>query len=222
MNAALTPLDAGVADRVYRQIIDSIVSGRVPPGERLRERELSEQYDVSRIPIREAIQRLEQDGFVMTAPRRGAMVRQLTLRDVQELFDLRRVLEPYAAASAATRVAAGADGSPLTAALAQAHEALASGDVELVSDLNARLHDEIVRLSGSALLERSLRPLRGLSRWVFGLSNNRPLEVHAREHDELVDAILKGQAALAEAIAVVHVEASRAPVTEGLATILPD
>ncbi|GAB4098444.1 GntR family transcriptional regulator [Sinomonas halotolerans] len=222
MNAAAGPRDAAMADHVYRQIIDSIVSGRVPPGERLRERELSDQYGVSRMPVREAIQRLEQDGFVVTAPRRGAVVRRLTLRDVEELFDLRVLLEPYAAALAAEKAAAGADGSALMDALEGARLALSSGDVELTSDFNTRFHDEIVALSGNALLARALHPLRGLSRWVFGLSVNRPLQVNAREHDDLAKAILTGQVRLAESLAAAHIEAGRKPVTEGLAGLLPE
>jgi DNA-binding GntR family transcriptional regulator len=213
-----TAPDEAMAAQVYQQIINSIVSGQLQPGQRLRERELSEQYGVSRIPVREAIHRLEQDGFLVTAPRRGAVVRKLTLKDVDELFDLRVLLESFAAARAAERVADGrADASVLRDTLAAAHAALAAGDAELASDLNASFHDQIVALTDNALLERSIRPLRGLNRWVFGLSVNRPLEVSAREHEGLADAIITGQPHLAQALSEAHVEAGRRPVQEGLA-----
>src|SRR5438067_1889244 len=65
------------AEQVYQLVLEGIVAGKYEQGKRLRERELSEVYNVSRIPVREAIQRLEQDGFVETFPRRGAVVRQL-------------------------------------------------------------------------------------------------------------------------------------------------
>lgn len=207
-----------MAAQVYQQIINSIVAGQLQPGQRLRERELSEQYGVSRIPVREAIHRLEQDGFLVTAPRRGAVVRKLTLKDVDELFDLRVLLESFAAARAAERVAEGtADAAVLRDTLAAARAALAAGDAELASDLNASFHDQVVALTDNALLERSIRPLRGLNRWIFGLSVNRPLEVSASEHDALADAIITGQAHLAESLSAAHVEAGRRPVIEGLA-----
>ncbi|GAB3272184.1 GntR family transcriptional regulator [Sinomonas notoginsengisoli] len=205
---------------VYQQLSNEIFSGKVLPGQRLRERELSEQFGVSRIPVREAIHRLEQDGFLVTAPRRGAVVRKLTLKDVDELFDLRVLLESFAAAGAAEKVRQGTDGSILTQTLAEAKAALESGDVTRTSELNSAFHDQIVVLTGNALLERSMRPLRGLNRWIFGLSVNRPLAVSAHEHDELADAILTGRAHLAESLSAAHVEAGRKPVIEGLARVL--
>jgi DNA-binding GntR family transcriptional regulator len=75
-------------------------------------------------------------------------------------------------------------------------------------------------LTGNALLERSIRPLRGLNRWVFGLSVNRPLEVSAREHEALAQAIVAGQPHLAESLSAAHVEAGRQPVIDGLAGLL--
>lgn len=212
--------DEAMAAVVYQKLSNEIFSGRLLPGQRLRERELSEQFGVSRIPVREAIHRLEQDGFLVTAPRRGAVVRRLTLKDVDELFDLRVLLESFAAARAAEKVEQGADASVLLRTLAQAKAALESGDVERTSELNSAFHDQIVALTGNALLERSMRPLRGLNRWIFGLSVNRPLEVSAHEHDELADAIITGRAHLAESLSAAHVEAGRKPVTEGLARVL--
>jgi DNA-binding GntR family transcriptional regulator len=173
------------------------------------------------MPVREAIHRLEQDGFVVTAPRRGAVVRELTLRDVDELFDLRVLLESFAAARAAERVAQGdADASGLQETLARSGEAFEAGDGQRASNLNASFHDQIIALTGNALLERSIRPLRGLNRWVFGLSVNRPLEVSAREHEALAQAIVAGQPHLAESLSAAHVEAGRQPVIDGLAGLL--
>ncbi|KHL03926.1 GntR family transcriptional regulator [Sinomonas humi] len=210
------------ASHVYQLILEDIVAGRLAPGQRLRERELSEQHRVSRIPVREALHRLEQDGFIVTAPRRGAVVRQLTLTDVEELFDLRVILESFAARRAAERVAAGADGGRLSELLKLAKEATAAGDDELASDLNTEFHAEIVNVAGHRLLARSLRPLQGLTRWIFGLGVSRPVELNTIEHDELREAILAGRTQLAESLAASHVELGRQPVLDGLAGRLPE
>lgn len=221
-HAAPIPPDEAFASHVYQLILEDIVSGRLAPGQRLRERELSDQHSVSRIPVREALHRLEQDGFIVTAPRRGAVVRSLTLTDVDELFDLRMLLESFAAKRAAERVAAGAGGGRLAEILKLAQDATAEGDEERASDLNTEFHAEIVNVSGHRLLARELRPLQGLTRWIFGLGVSRPMELNAIEHDEIKDAILGGRAQLAESLAAAHVELGRQPVLDGLAGTLPE
>ncbi|HKU10882.1 MAG TPA: GntR family transcriptional regulator [Sinomonas sp.] len=214
--------DEALASHVYQLVLEDIVAGRLAPGQRLRERELSEKHSVSRIPVREALHRLEQDGFIVTAPRRGAVVRRLTLTDVEELFDLRVLLESFAAKRAAERVAAGADGGRLTELLRLAQKATEEGDFERASDLNTEFHAEIVNVSGHRLLARSLRPLQGMLRWIFGLGVSRPMELNAIEHAEIREAILAGRPQLAESLAAAHVELGRQPVIEGLAGHLPE
>ncbi|MFZ2240556.1 MAG: GntR family transcriptional regulator, partial [Gordonia amarae] len=85
--------DDSVTQRIYAEIRARIISGELPFGERLRERDLADELDASRVPVREAIVRLEAEGFVETAPRRGASVVRLSLADVQELYDVRLALE---------------------------------------------------------------------------------------------------------------------------------
>ncbi|MBT2512565.1 GntR family transcriptional regulator [Arthrobacter sp. ISL-30] len=81
------------AEGARPRIRQLIISGEYAPGSRLRERELSEFLAVSRVPVREALQQLEAEGFVVTSPRRAATVKQITLKDVNELFDVRLILE---------------------------------------------------------------------------------------------------------------------------------
>ena len=70
-----------------------IVSGALQDGERLVERDLAERFAISRIPLREAIQRLEQEGLVSIFPNRGAVVREMTAADLREIYELRSLLE---------------------------------------------------------------------------------------------------------------------------------
>src|SRR5215468_7957622 len=97
-----------MAHRAYLAIREGIIAGTYPMGSRLRERDLSAEHEVSRVPIREAIAQLQSEGFVVTQPRRGALVRSLTLTDIDELFDVRLSLEVLATRLAAERVRAGA------------------------------------------------------------------------------------------------------------------
>lgn len=88
--------------RVGQAIKRAILSGAFPPGEPLQEARLATQFGASRTPIREALQRLEADGLLTITPRRGAVVRQLTVRDFLDVNELRIILEPVAARKAAS------------------------------------------------------------------------------------------------------------------------
>lgn len=85
------------SDRVYNAILELLVDHRIKPGEKLSEEELASALQVSRTPIREALQRLASDGLVVFYPRRGAYAKEITPRDITELYELRRCLEVYAA-----------------------------------------------------------------------------------------------------------------------------
>ncbi|MBT2552218.1 GntR family transcriptional regulator [Arthrobacter sp. ISL-5] len=212
--------DEARAEQVYQLVLEGIVAGKYAQGMRLRERELSEVYNVSRIPVREAIQRLEQDGFVETFPRRGAVVRQLTLTDVNELFDVRLCLETFAARMAAIRVSAGQPGGRLQELLDETRQAIDDDRTDDVVRLSAEFHAEIVQLSGNRLLIDSVKPLFGRMRWIFGLAHNRSNELQRDEHMELCKAILGGKADLAYSLAYSHIELGREPVLAGLAASL--
>ncbi|WP_245953597.1 GntR family transcriptional regulator [Arthrobacter silvisoli] len=212
--------DEARAEQVYQLVLEGIVAGEYAQGTRLRERELSELYSVSRIPVREAIQRLEQDGFVETFPRRGAVVRRLSLSDVNDLFDVRLCLETFAARMAAVQVAQGAPGESLQELLDAGRQAIDDGRTDDVVRLSAAFHAEIVRLSGNRLLIESVKPLFGRMRWIFGLAHNRSNELQRDEHVELCKAILGGHAELAYSLAYSHIELGREPVLRGLAGTL--
>lgn len=113
---------ASSSDTARARIRELIISGDFAPGSRLRERELSQTLAVSRVPVREALQQLEAEGFIDTSPRRGATVKQITLRDVNELFDVRLSLEVLAARLAAQAAARGQSSLRLQHMMDQAEE----------------------------------------------------------------------------------------------------
>lgn len=90
--------------RAYNWIKDAIESGELEIGTPLSENYLAEKIGVSRTPIREALRFLEQDGFVTIVPTKGAFVSEISLEDVKEIYDIRKLLEPFASLSAVSRV----------------------------------------------------------------------------------------------------------------------
>src|SRR3546814_19413318 len=86
-------MPASLADQAYQGLLAAIAEGRLKPGERVRETALAEELGISRTPIREALQRLARDGLVQLDARSGARVAELSLAAIQELYDLREILE---------------------------------------------------------------------------------------------------------------------------------
>lgn len=89
-------------EKAFRVIRKEILSNRLPPGESLNERNLSERLKVSKTPIREAIQLLHKEGLVDFVPQKGAFVAQISLNDIGEIMQIREGLEPLAAGIAAS------------------------------------------------------------------------------------------------------------------------
>lgn len=205
---------------MYEYLRDGIIEGELKPGTRLLERELSERLEVSRIPIREALPQLEAEGLITTVPRRGSMVTQLTLRDIDELFDLRTSLDVLAARLASNQARTGsAEG--LRQAFARAELATTDGSPAEIAAANAAFHQAIVALSANRLLDTMMAPINARVRWLFRLTSDRDPGMLCTEHRELHDAICHGDTELAASLAFVHVERGRRPSLESLAGVLP-
>jgi len=86
-------------DRAYLVLRDLIITGKIEPGDRLPEEELSKRMNISRVPIREALMMLESEGLVTMIPRKGAIVSEITEKSICEIWEVRSLLEPFAAKS---------------------------------------------------------------------------------------------------------------------------
>jgi DNA-binding GntR family transcriptional regulator len=217
---SLGEADRSLSDKVYEYLREAIIDGELAPGTRLLERELSARLEVSRIPIREALPQLEAEGLIRTLPRRGAVVTQLTLRDIDELFDVRASLDVLAARLAAVRARTEPSES-LGDAFARAEVATDGGSAAEIAAANAAFHDAILRMSANRLLDAIMTPISARVRWLFRLTSERDPELLCAEHRELHDAIRAGDADLAASLAYVHVERGRRPSLESLAAVLP-
>jgi DNA-binding GntR family transcriptional regulator len=128
-----------------------ILSGKSDPGERLVEEQLTRRLGISRAPLREALRLLAQQGLVEHVPRRGVRVATLSDRDVQELYEVRDLLEREAVAKA---FSAGreVDLTGLRIALETMRAATATGDRPVIADAHRRFHVELVLLAGNRQL----------------------------------------------------------------------
>lgn len=199
-------LPEAIADELRERIIEGVL----PTGARLVERELAEQLQVSRIPMREAIVQLEVEGLVRRLPRRGAMVSTLTSADVTDLFDVHESLDALAAGLAAER----ADETNLALLrrhVDQATEAAAAGQTAQLAKINVAFHIAVVTASGSPLLSSAMRQVHGRLQLLFRLTSSvssDPTLVCA-EHVQIFTAIASGNRAEAERLARAHAVKNR-------------
>jgi DNA-binding GntR family transcriptional regulator len=190
-------------------IRDRVIRGFYPPGHRLTEDDLAEQYGVSRIPVREALRLLEGEGFVRVKPYSGTFVAELTAQDAADLLEIRGVLEPLAASRAAeTRTDDHLDA--LRQILADGNAALALEDLEQLAELNTRFHAVLTEASGNTSLNQIIGTLRHKITWVYSVELPRRAADSWAEHRLIINALERSDADSARALMVAHVRSAQA------------
>lgn len=162
------PLRQQVVDNLRQAIID----GRLAPGARLTERELTDMMRVSRTVVREALRQLESEGLIAIIPNKGPVVRALTLAEAKDLYQIRAVLEGLAA-RLFTEHASDEQVKRLSAALDVVIKAYAGEDAQQVLDTKNRFYDVLFEGAGSETLSTMLNTLHArIWRWrAMGLSH---------------------------------------------------
>jgi DNA-binding GntR family transcriptional regulator len=162
------PLRQQVVDHLRRAIIE----GRLAPGARLTERELTEMMRVSRTVVREALRQLDSEGLIAIIPNKGPVVRALTLAEAKDLYQIRAVLEGLAA-RLFTEHASAEQVKRLSEALDVVVKSYARGDAQQVLETKNRFYDVLFEGAGSETLSSMLNTLHArIWRWrALGLSH---------------------------------------------------
>ena len=206
-------LQPSLVDVSKDYIRSRIAAGDYPPGSRLKERELSVELGISRIPIREAVRDLSTEGFITLLPRRGAVVSVLVPQDVDDIFEVRLSLEVTECVLAAER-ASDEEIERLGQCVARANEANARGDRDTVDAANTEFHEVLVEMGHNPVLAQIMEPLRNRIRWL--LRQNKDVSIICQEHEQIYRAIAARDVELARRLAQEHVETSRRVAAEAL------
>ena len=199
---------APLRQAVYEAIVELIVHGTLKRGQHLVENELAEYLGVSRQPVREALQRLQTDGWIELRPAQGAFVHIPSEEEVDQLLGVRTILEAYSARLAAER-AKPEDVNRLWELQQDGLNALATNDPEGLVAANAALHASITALAGNAVLAEHIALVERKWRWYY-LPIAQPRGHGAwTEHAELIKAIAAGNADQATDIMTRHTELTR-------------
>ncbi|MFY0638522.1 GntR family transcriptional regulator [Maricaulis maris] len=185
----ITP--ASVVDQLAARIRARILGNEFKPGEALRQEALADAYKISRMPIREALRRLEVEGLVVFHPNRGVTVSEVSAAEMSELFDIRQQLEPGLFARAIERASA-SDVAAVEAIRARETAALADGDTARLGALNREFHAALHAPADRPRTQAIVRSLnQHIDRYVrlqLSLGANARRTANS-EHDGLLDAL---------------------------------
>ncbi len=198
-----------LVDQVREAILQEIASGALAPGERLIQERIAESLGVSRQPVQQALALLLSQGVLRDAPGRRLIVAPLDADHVRQMYDMRAVVEGLAFAQAAQRNAERA--ARLGPACIDAgRKAVASGSVQRMIATDMKFHAFIHELSGNALIAPTLAPHLTYMQRVMGqvlVRDQKPRDIWD-EHERMLQAVSRGDAASAEALARAHITAA--------------
>jgi DNA-binding GntR family transcriptional regulator len=217
-------------DEVREKLIQAILSGQLPPGTRLVEMRLAEQFGISQAPVREALRDLAVLGFVVSLPFRGTTVREISREELLDIYPIRAALEGVAAAAAATRI----DDATLQALedlITTMRDAASRNDHWGQANADGAFHHTIVTAAGNQMLEHVWQRMRlSVTTYVTHSLAHRSLQEIAERHVPVLDALRSRNPQLAESAIRRHIEepgewiraAGQATASRQVATARPD
>ena len=177
-------------DVVFQTLRQAILRGELKPGERLMEIHLAQKLGVSRTPVREAIRKLELEGLVLMIPRKGAVVAEITISDLEDVLEVRMALEELAMKHACRRITKEQlDGLEQLAAVFS--ESLNGDDVGACAQADMLFHDAIYEATGNNRLTQILNNLRE-QMYRYRMEYLKDRHSHAqllKEHEEILNAL---------------------------------
>lgn len=195
-------------ERVYEALLELITTRSLQPGQHLVESELAGHLGVSRQPVREALQRLNTEGWVDLRPAQGAFVHEPTEDEADQLLTVRTLLEAEAARLAAVHT--GPEGiEALEELCSRGEQAVADGDVDLVVATNAAFHAKVMALAGNPVLAELAGQVDRRVRWYYTPVARQRGKQSWIEHRELIAAIAAGDETRATEVMRAHTEHTR-------------
>lgn len=207
--------ETGYKQKAYDYIKKQIVSGALLPGDIVNEKELIQILEISRTPIREAVQRLAEERLVVVMPSRGTIVSHISVDDIRRIYEARKLIEPYVVRQSVGR----ADPERMLEfrKIFEEQKEMHWQD----TDWDSEFHLYLAECAGNGFLWKTIQELMTQSMRVRVLSNEKKaqrLEQARQEHLDLIDAVLAGDRDMAEQAVLNHLIRSE----EGYRDIYPN
>ncbi|MFI8993417.1 GntR family transcriptional regulator [Streptomyces sp. NPDC053542] len=196
-------------ERVYEALLELITTRALQPGQHLVESELAGHLGVSRQPVREALQRLNTDGWVDLRPAQGAFVHEPTEAEADQLLSVRTLLEAEAARLAALTCDSPDGIEELRELCDRGEQAVRADAVDLAVATNAEFHAKIVEMAGNAVLAELAEQVGRRVRWYYTPVARQRGQQSWIEHRELIELIAEGDGPRAAEMMRTHTEHTR-------------
>lgn len=215
MNAVIADQTPGTTHSPLTRLLSAkmrarILDGRLLPGTRLVEGRISQEFEVSRIPVREALRQLAAERLVTIEPRRGATVTRFSEQQVTDLVEVRANLEALNAKLAAQRKDP-ALRAHMCALLAEGDQLAEQSNLEALAQLNQRFHDTLASAAGNSVLQEVMRSLRDRTVLLFTPFNRQRVRQKWEEHAAILRSVLNADPELASVLALCHVQNAAQP-----------
>lgn len=206
------------SDTAYAELRSRITRLQIPPGTSFTEGQIASELGLSKTPVREALTRLRQEGFVVVDHTAGYRASEVTIKDTRDLFTVLALLEGEVAWLAAGQPLSPSDLLPLEELSRRRYDPADPASADDFLEANTRFHLAIGRAAGNQRLAQLLSVSRVQMERLFriGLLLNSPSDAVAQDHQELLEAIVSGDPDLARKVAVAHVRTSQRTVIDAL------
>ena len=208
-----------IREQVYKILRDDICQGVYPPGTRLQEVELAENLNVSRSPVREALRQLAADGLLLEIPNKGVYIKEFTVKDIEEIYDLRVMLESYGILHSDGHITS-MRRERLLGLLTEMENYLEKGDLRSYTSVDERLHNHIVHLGDNSLINDTYDRVRSMNQQfrILSLMDEQRFRESMEEHREIVHALVTGDLAKADEVNHHHLELARQAILRRMRT----
>ena len=196
-----------LTSQVTQFLEQAILKGEIKPGQKLVERELSQELGISRSPIREAIRSLESNGLLKTIPRKGTIVPEISRKEVEEIYAVKSMLESFAARLACRRIT-GKEIQEFRSLLGKMEKQVSKKNLHEYLELSKEFHELIIKASANAKLYQIYLHLMKPIQWLQLISLSFPERAKnsLTEHQQIVEAFFDRDSQLAEKLVREHVD----------------
>lgn len=186
-------------EKILEHIRDAIISGSLKAGSRVSEPELAERYGISRTPIREAFRQLESEGYLTVIPRKGAVVSECNLKEVEDFYAIKSILEGYAARRACERLTE-KDIERLRSINSRLAELAERNDIKMFFKVHGDFHALFINAADNEKLKEMIYSLVTRFQRLRYMSLSLPgrMKVSVQEHEKIIDAFQRRDAEAAE------------------------
>ncbi|WP_068786219.1 GntR family transcriptional regulator [Paenibacillus phocaensis] len=201
------PLVNSISEQIYATLKRKILTGELGPGTRLLVLEIAGQFQVSQAPVREALERMKQEGLIIGIRNKGSVVSNITSKEIRDLFVLREIIEGYAVRTSMPTLSE-ADYTALEAMIQRMEEAVGQGDTLSILELDMDFHGFFYkRCDNQAILELWNHMRTKVMRFMAISNRHSTTEMLADWHRMLIDALRTGDGDVAEEAFIEHMHA---------------